>query len=238
VSHLKHSLSRDKLMRWRQAQFYRIFFLLGFAAVLYGCAGVSYQVRVNGYTEGSQPLALAPGSAFYVMENPEAANPLLEKEISAKIKKLLGLQGFSLAPEERAEYLLKFSYGLGTPSGGAVSTPKIGIGLGLGYGRWGPRPYWGSEIYWPGPYYVETQPLFHRWLQVQLAEGKTYRSTGKFQPVWVGEAASLGTSSDLREVATPLLIAIFSQFGKNTGKAIATQIHRNDPRFQDLEKVH
>lgn len=206
-------------------------------AVLGGCAGVSYQVRVNGYTEGTAPLPAAPGSSFFVLENPEAANPLLEKEVRAKLQKLLTLQGFSLAPAEQADYHLKFAYGLGAPSGAAVSTPQVGIGIGFGYGRWGPGPYWGSGVYWPGPYYVETRPLYHRWLQVQVAEGKAHRATGKFHPVWVGEAASVGTSSDLREVVTPLLLAVFSQFGKNTGKAIPTQVSRDDPRFKELEAV-
>lgn len=217
--------------------FSRSFCLALLLALLAGCAGVAYQVRVNGYTEGATPYMPVPGSSFFVLENPEAANPLLEKEVKAKVQKLLILQGFALAPAAQADYHLKFAYGLGTPGGAAVSSPQIGIGIGFGYGRWGPGPYWGSGVYWPGPYYVETQPLFHRWLQVQVAEGKTHRATGRFQPVWVGEAASTGTSADLREVVTPLLLAVFSQFGKNTGKAVPTRISRDDPRFRELEAL-
>ena len=36
----------------------------------------------------------------------------------------------------------------------------------------------------------------------------------------------------------PLLIAVFEQFGVNTGKAWPTTIKQNDPRVTDLERVH
>jgi len=208
-------------------------------AVATGCAGVTYQVRVNGYTASVASAPFAPGASFFVIENQEAKNPLLEKEIMAKIGKLLTTHGYTLAPSEQADYCLKFAYGMGTPQAAAVTTPSVGIGIGLGYGRWGGGPAWGTGVYWPGywPYSTETVPLFDRWLQVNVAEGKHYRTTGKFNPVWVGEARSTGTFSDLREVLNPLLLATFAQFGKNTGKAVPTQIKQNDPQFKELEAV-
>ena len=98
----------------------------------------------------------------------------------------------------------------------------------------------GYGFYWPGcgPFYTETQALFDRWLRVNVVEGKYYRASGQSRPIWVGEAHSLGTSSDLREVMNPLLIAAFEQFGRNTGKALPTTIKQNDPRVTDLEMVH
>lgn len=216
------------------------FFLLALlAGVVSGCAATTtFQVQVNGYTDSAAPVLFTPGSSFFVIENQEAKNPLLEKEIKAKIDKLLTTQGYSLAPSDQADYHLMFSYGMGTPQTVSVTTPSFGFGVGMGYGRWGPGPYGGYGLYWPGyPYYTETQPLYDRWLQVKVAEGKHYRATGKFNPIWVGEARSSGTSSDLREVLNPLLIATFTQFGKNTGKAVPSAIKQDDPRFRELEAV-
>jgi hypothetical protein len=214
-------------------------FLLGIlAAVMLGCASVkTYQVQVNGYTEGAAP-SLAPGASLFVLEDQKAQNPLLEKEIKAKVEALLEKQGVVLVPYDRAEYYLSFTYGLGTPQTVSVTGPSWGIGWGFGTGYRGPGVSPG--IYWPGygPFYTETKALYDRWLRLTVVEGKFYRDTGKSRTVWVGEARSTGASSDLREVLNSLLIAAFEQFGKNTGKAVLTRIKQNDPRFSGLEKIH
>ncbi len=206
--------------------------------VVSGCASVrTYQVQVNGYTEGAAP-ALAPGASVFVLEDQKAQNPLLEKEIKAKIELLLEKRGYVLAPYDRADFYLSFTYGLGTPQTVSVTGPTWGIGWGFGSGYCGPGVSTG--IYWPGcgPYSTETQALYDRWLRLSVVEGKYYRDTGKSRTIWVGEARSTGTSSDLREVLNPLLIAAFEQFGQNTGKAVPIQIKQNDPRFSGLERVH
>ena len=100
---------------------------LGFGA--WGCAaGATYRVQVNGYTGASQPAALAPGSSFFVITNKEAQNPLLEEEIKAKINKLLQNQGYSLAPQDKAEYFIFFTYGMGAPQAMTITTPEWGWG--------------------------------------------------------------------------------------------------------------
>lgn len=214
-------------------------FLLGvLGTVISGCASVrTYQVQVNGYTEGAAP-SLAAGASLVVLEDQKAQNPLLEKEIKAKVEVLLEKQGLVLAPYDRADYYLSFTYGLGTPQTVSVTGPTWGVGWGFGPG-YGGRGI-STGIYWPGcgPLYTETQALYDRWLRLTVVEGKHYRDTGKSRTVWVGEARSTGASSDLREVLNSLLIAAFEQFGQNTGKAVPIQIKQNDPRFSGLERVH
>jgi hypothetical protein len=212
--------------------------LILLCAATFGCASTRiYQVQVNGYTEGAGP-SLVPGASLFVLEDQKAQNPLLEKEVKAKIATLLTKQGYSLVPYERADYYVLFTYGLGNPQTVSVTAPTWGVGLGFGSGYCGPGVGYG--IYWPGcgPFYTETQALYDRWLRVNVVEGKDYRATGKSHPIWVGEAHSNGTSSDIREVINPLLIAVFEQFGVNTGKAWPTTIKQNDPRVTDLERVH
>jgi hypothetical protein len=127
---------------------------------------------------------------------------------------------------------------MGTPNTVAVTAPAWGFGVGFGAGYCGPGVGWGT--YWPGggPLYTETQTIYDRWLRLHVVEAKPYRETGQQRSVWVGEARSAGSSSDLREVINSLLIAAFEQLGRNTGKALPAAIKENDPRFRELERVH
>ncbi|MCX5893986.1 MAG: hypothetical protein NTW80_13670, partial [Deltaproteobacteria bacterium] len=56
---------------------------------LAGCGPALHSINVNGYTDPAAPSQLAPGAGFCVIENQQAPNPLLEKEIAGKINKLL-----------------------------------------------------------------------------------------------------------------------------------------------------
>ena len=214
------------------------FFLLTILGMaLFGCASTrTYQVQVNGYTESAAP-SLAPGASLFVLEDEKAQNPLLEKEVKAKIEKLLTERGYLLVPYDRADYYLSFSYGLGNPQTVSLTAPSWGIGWGFGTGYYGRGVSTG--IYWPGwgPFSTKNQALYDRWLRLTVAEGKYQRETGKSRTVWVGEAHSTGASSDLREVLNPLLIAAFEQFGMNTGRAVLANIKQNDPRVRGLERV-
>ena len=180
---------------------------------------------------------MAPGASLFVLEDEKAQNPLLEKEVKAKIEKLLTENGYLLVPYDQAEYYLSFTYGLGNPQTVSVTAPTLGIGWGFGSGYWGRGVSTG--IYWPGwgPFYTETRALYDRWLRLTVTEGKYHRATSKSRTVWVGEAHSSGPSPDLRGVLNPLLVAAFEQFGKNTGKAVPVTIKQNDPRFRGLERV-
>lgn len=208
--------------------------LILIALAVCGCAAATYQVRVNGYTDAAAPAPFAPGATFFVVDNKESKNPLLDKEIKAKINLLLERHGYSVAPFEKAQYYLFFSYGIGSSEGARVVMPDYSLGFGLGYGYYSPRSY---AFFWPGflyyPAYAE--PLYDRWLLLNAVEGKHYRETGQFRTLWVGETRSTGTSSDIREVINSLLMAAFTRFGQNTGKAVTVDIEKADPRLRQLE---
>ena len=215
-----------------------LFLVAVLSTAVFGCASARiYQVQVNGYTDSTAPL-LAPGASLFVIEDPKAQNPLLEKEVKTKIDRLLVKHGYQVAPQDQAKYFLLFTYGMGTPQTVAVTAPSWGFGVGFGTGYCGPGVGWGT--YWPGygPLYTETRTIYDRWLRLNVVEGKPYRETGQQRSVWVGEARSTGSSPDLREVINSLLIAAFEQLGRNTGKALPVTIKQNDPRFTELERVH
>ena len=211
---------------------------------LSSCAGNSYySVMVNGYTDPGTPAPVKPGGSFFVIENQETKNPLLEKEIKEKLIKLLLIRGYPVTTFEKADYYLLFGYGMGEPRSVSVVTPdyygSLGWGWGGGYG-WGGRGGWGG---WGGPsvsvgmpwgYSADTATRYDRWLLVNVVEGPAYRTQKISRPVWVGEARSAGASSDLRTVLNYLLVADFKEFGKNTGKAVTMEIEAQSPEVYSL----
>jgi hypothetical protein len=197
-----------------------------------GCAG-AYQVKVNGYTDPAAPGQFPPGARFAVLESPTAPNPLLEREIKAKIERLLTRQGFSLAPYEQAEYVLRFTYGTGPGQSATVIAPDWGFGFGGGGRYWGG----GQVFFWPGFATYSSAAVYDHWLLLNVLAAKAHREGGASRPLWVGESRSSGRSASLREVVNPLLVAAFEQFGKNTGKAVAADLPADDPRLKELEQV-
>jgi hypothetical protein len=209
----------------------RILGLFLLSIVTLGCASArTYQVQVNGYTDSAGPL-LPPGASLFVIEAKKAQNPALEKEIKDKIGNLLVKHGYLLAPYDKAPFYLFFTYGLGPPQTIKVAAP---LGPGVGWEEFGYSAYLPTRY---GPYGTKKVTLNDRWLRLTVVDGKYYRETGQSRPVWVGEARSLGPSSDLREVISPLLVAAFEEFGKNTGKATLIRIKENDPLVRELQSV-
>jgi hypothetical protein len=208
-----------------------------------GCSTVpTYTIQVNGYTDPGTPAQVRPGSSFFIMENPEAPNSLLDKEIREKLHKLLLTHGYSVVAFDRADFYLFFRYGMGEPRSISVTAPDYygSIGWGVGYGGgpcgWG----WGGPAFFVGLPWAgsstEVTPLYDRWLQLTVVDGPPYRTQKLSRPVWVGEAHSLGTSSDLRTALNFLLVAGFKEFGKNTGKAVTREINAQDPEAVSLTR--
>lgn len=204
-----------------------------------GCSSVSpYTVKVNGYTDPGTPGLVKPGASFCVIENQEAKNPLLEQEIKGKITKLLETHGYCLTTFEKADYYLFFAYGMGEPRRASGTTPDYyggigwGLGGGYGWGGWGGGPSVYVGMPWGGS--ADSATLYDRWLLIKVVEGPAYRTQKISRPVWVGEARSVGASSDLRLVLNYLLVADFKEFGKNTGKAVTVEIDANNPEAVSL----
>ena len=199
--------------------------ILLFGLSLTGCAPSAYSIKVNGYTDLTAPTWLPAGSSFFVIDNREAKNPLLEKEIKDKINKLLEKYGYRVATQEQADYYLFFAYGLGQERSVTVAMPDyypFGLGFGGGY-----RSYFFVSPY--VGYYPYTETIYDRWLLINVVDGKYYREKGQWRAIWVGEARSAGASADLRTVINYLLLADFQQFGKNTGKAVTVEIEAQAP---------
>jgi hypothetical protein len=175
-----------------------------------------------------------------VVENKEAKNPLLEAEVKGKITKLLETRGYPVTTLDKADYCLLFAYGMGEPRSAGAAAPdyygSLGWGWGGGYG-WGGWGGWGGPsvaigIPWGGS--ATSATLYERWLLIKVVQASAYRARQDAPPVWVGEARSVGVSSDLRMVLNYLLVADFKEFGKNTGQAVPMEIDAENPEVYSL----
>ncbi|MCL4504187.1 MAG: hypothetical protein M1438_20370 [Deltaproteobacteria bacterium] len=217
-----------------------VFIILAAGCGICGCGPTLHNIRVNGYTDTAAPAQIVPGGTFFVIENQKAQNPLLEKEIAEKIRKLLFNKGYSLTSYDKAQYYLLFSYGVGGESPTSVAMPdyytSYGFGIGGGTG-WG---WYGAPYVFGGPFfsfYPSPERQYDRWLLINVVDGKYYRETrGQFKTIWVGEARSTGTSTDLRVAINYLLLADFRQFGQNTGKAVNVEVNEDAAKVQGLTK--
>jgi hypothetical protein len=192
-----------------------------------------YSVKVNGYTDPAIG-SIRPGGTFFVMENKEAKNPLLEAEIREKITRLLEINGYPVTTTfAKADYYLFFAYGMGEPRSVTVVTPDYGCSWGVGFGGRGCYSL-SFPLLAYAPHTATT--LYDRWLLLNVVEGPAYRTSKESKAVWVGDARSVGASSDLRVVLNYLLVADFKEFGKNTGKAVTVDLKDRDPAVAAISR--
>ncbi|UCE47582.1 MAG: hypothetical protein JSW47_18535 [Phycisphaerales bacterium] len=191
-----------------------------------GCAA-SYNVGVNGYSSTGQSVSIPDESSFAVVTDRDVPNPIFQKEVGTKIRKILTDMGY-VGNVEQPDYYLLFDYGI--DSGRSV-TDAI-------------------PIYHRGYYYEHGFPSFHRhgyttyipyssviytrWLVLKLFEGKAYAESKQAEPLWICEVASAGVSSDLRETINYLLVAAFEHLGQDTGRQISEVVLRDDERVRAL----
>ena len=187
-----------------------------------GCAA-SYNVAVNGYSATGQAVRIPDGAAISVVTDSNVPNPILEKEVAAKIEKLLAMHGYTTGAE-KPDYYLLFDYGI---DAGRTVTDIIPIHHPGFY-----RPYPYSSVRWFGyTTYVPYSDVIHtRWLTLKLVGGQAYTTSRRAEPVWIGEVASAGMSSDLRALMNYMLIAAFEHFAQDTQRQVTEYINKNDER--------
>ena len=187
-----------------------------------GCA-TSYSVAVNGYSATGQVVRIPEGASISVVTDSNVPNPILKKEIAAKIGKLLAVQGYNTGTG-KPSYYLHFDYGI---DAGRTVTDVIPIYYPAFY-----RPYPYASVRWYGytTYMPYSEVIHTRWLTLKLIDGEAYKISKSAEPVWIGEVASAGMSSDLREMINYMLIAAFEHFAQDTQRQITEIIYKDDER--------
>jgi len=197
------------------------------AAGIAGCTP-SYRVHVNAFADPNRPVTR--GAAVYVAEDPNAGNPILRKQIAAKIDELLQGYGYdSVATADRANYLLTFEAGFNSSQ--VVDFSPIYRPFGGFYGAYGGRygsGFGGYTTYVP---YVDT--VYVHWLRMKLytKDGAAFHEANV---VWLGEALTGANHPELRRAVDYLLVACMEQFGLDTQEWVTMTIKEDDPRIQGI----
>ncbi len=189
-----------------------------------GCQA-SYNVGVNGYSSTGRTLEIPRSSSIAAVASREVPNPIFQKEIGTKIRKILTDMGYGNETDQPDYYLL-FDYGI--DSGRSVTDAIPIYRPGRYYeDRFSPFHEHGYMTYIP-----YTSVVYTRWLVLKLVEGEAYAKSRQAEPLWICEVASAGVSSDLREVIDYLLVAAFEHLGQDTGRQIIEVIHKSDERVR------
>ena len=193
-------------------------------ACVAGCTS-TYKVHVNTYAEIDR--VAGPMASIYVVRDPNSPNPILRRQIEAKITRLL--QGYGYHPVETtdaADYIL--TYRTGFDSEKVMEYAPVGGPYGGLYesyfGGWG----FGYTTYLP---YIET--VYVHWLRMRL-----YRvdeaAASEESVVWIGEALMGTNDPEVREAVNYLLVGCLEYLGRDTSEWITTRIGRDDSRIIDI----
>lgn len=209
-----------------------LFFLLIF---LQGCAS-SYVVKVNGFLDTAKPMKIGPGATINVVEDKEAKNSLLDKEVAEKLENILKLKGYAMSQIDRPSYYILYGYGIGHEKTVTRTMPVYQPGGTATVTKTGPAGTSYSTIQLPGSttYVPYTTAVTDKWLSLKIIDGKDYRDSGKTKDIWIGEASVTGETSDLRNMLNYLIVGIFNHFGENTGKELFVIIREDDPMIKKL----
>jgi len=208
--------------------------LLLLLILLQGCA--SYTVRVDGFRNPDRPLMISPGTTVHVVEDKEAKNPLLDKEVARKIESMLKLKGFTISQFANPGYYILHGYGRGPERPVTRTMPESPPGGTATVTKTGPKGTSYSTVQLPGSttYDPYTTSVTDKWLSLKVIDGKDYRDSGTTTDVWIGEASVTGEGMDLRDMINYLVVGIFDHFGENTGRKIPVNIPQDDPRVRAL----
>jgi hypothetical protein len=203
--------------------------------LLQGCTS-SYMVRVDGFLNPERPLIITPGTAIHVVDDKEAKNPILDKEVTKKIENMLKLKGYSISQFDGPVYYVLHGYGIGQERTVTRTLPVYQPGGTAIVTRTGRSGTSYSTIQLPGSttYVPYAASVTDKWLSLKIIDGKDYRESGKVTDIWIGEASVTGESMDLRNILNYLVIGIFDHFGENTKKQLTVNIREDDTRLRIL----
>lgn len=212
--------------------------------MLSGCTVA--EVGVNAYLDPA--LAPDPKVRLRMALTAEGrpVNPLLDREVAAKLALALSGLGQVLVPPDRADYIMFYSYGLGRPE---VRTEMVPVTYGGGeewvtavapdgrrIGRMVPMDDWTT--------YDSVTVTYHpKRLLLKLfraVDAPAFQTAGKNDPapapVWSVEAVIRTYSDDIREDIDYLIVAALEKYGRDTGRQVRVDLGFRDERVRKLRK--
>lgn len=201
--------------------------LLSLPLLLYSCTR-QYAITTNTYADNALIPEGFPHSSRFAISSPQKETPLLTKEISNKIAKILLQNGYEVTESHNADYLLSFSYGM-TSDTHTVAVPTYIPGPSeTTYGEiysGGKTMVYREECCSPGTilYTPELVTLFTHSFEAQVFK------LGATDPLWQGSCSCSSDNSDIRNVMDYLLVTSFKYFGQNTHQCLRLSLEEGDP---------
>ena len=199
-------------------------------------AGCGMDIRTTGFLDRmAGATALRQGAAVAVTENAQAENPVFDREVKAKIEKLLDRCGYRIAAPGDAEYIVTYGYSISAglrssavTSYGPPQTQIVSIPDGRGGVTTRAITTAGQPTLVP---MVSTE--YTRQLTLKVATARREEDK-KGHVLWVGETHSTDPSSDLRADIDNLLVVTFRYFGQDTGRQVRVNLSPDDPELREL----
>lgn len=197
-----------------------------FTLFIAGCAG-NYKVDVNSYLD--KDTSIGRTKSIFVLVDTKVPNPLLAKEVGAKIENYLRADGYTLAKEfSQSDYVLSFAFnidsGVTKSYSGSYSSTKYKLNVHTGKYELVPQTY----------SYSGSKTRYTRFLALVLMDTQALLKSGEATPVWVAEVTSRGKKSDLRSVLDYLLVAAFDYYPEDSKGMQRVTLSGSDARVQKL----
>jgi hypothetical protein len=202
---------------------------------LTGCAA-NYRVVTNTYLDQSTGL-WPPNASFAVVTNPSVPNPIFDREVKAKIEKLLRAKGYKVTSLAEADYQILFSYDI---SGRTETVSRheyvTGPPIIQRFQVTGSNTY--QTAVTAGYSYLtvvpETYTVYSSRFFIRVLDAKALQETKEEKVLWVGDTINESDTSDLRLLIDYLLVATFQYFGQNTGRNVEVTVPKNSPEVAAL----
>jgi hypothetical protein len=193
-----------------------------------GCTS-GYRVHVNGFAEADQ---IRQNSSVYVSVDPNSRNPIFDKEIKARIEKLLKWYEYVPAADlEQSDYRLTFEASMDSHHTSGF-TPLYRPYVGFHGGYW--RDYhFGYTTYVP---YYDT--YYDQRLGIKVYARDPNSTSADEKVIWVGEAMISTSGEDYRRTINYLLVGCFQYFGADTSRQRSLIVTEKDPRIILIESLH
>ncbi|HNV86517.1 MAG TPA: DUF4136 domain-containing protein [Candidatus Omnitrophota bacterium] len=202
-----------------------------------GCS--TQDIVIEGFVPKNATEAIPAQASFAVLTNPKVFNSVLDAEIAAKIEKMLRIKGYRVSPQESADFIVRYTYGIkghdvttvSFPDDYPFENPCVVRGF---YGYGGYDPFISPDLGWVTEA-SETYKIYTSKLLIKIKDEKHYPANDPRSVIWIGESYIDTYRRDLRSSVDYLLAAMFQYFGADTGQSREIRIKPENPLLKELQ---
>jgi hypothetical protein len=210
----------------------RLALVMSLVALGFLVSACSSGLRIESEVTTFHKLGTFVGTPVAIVPAQEQSGSLEWETYADQLSRGLTLNGFVLAPPDKARYLVMFDYFIGEPRVQAYTVPIFGqtgvssattVGTVSTYGN--TSTITGTTTYTPTYGIKGVAPVqntvFERGLVVAMFENSVATSGGR-APVYEAKVRSVGSSGNLARVVPHMIDALFEDFPGASGRTIQT----------------